>query len=96
MKLQLLFLPLLVAASASTAPAPIIVTGWDSPTPAEFRQHLPEFEKWGAFDGTTIRPTRRMADAKVLDARFAFSRDPWRWGEFTPALADLRAAKPTT
>jgi hypothetical protein len=96
MKLQLLILPLLVAASASAAHAPVIVTGWDSPTPGEFRQHLAEFEKWGVFDGTTIRPTRRVANGKVLDARFAFSRDPWRWDEFAPALADLRAAKPAT
>jgi hypothetical protein len=66
-KLQLLFLPLLVADSASAAPAPIMVTGWDSPTPAEFRQHLAEFEKWGVFYGTI--PTRRSAGGKVFDAQ---------------------------
>jgi hypothetical protein len=66
-KLQLLFLPLLVADSASAAPAPIMVTAWDSPTPAEFRQHLAEFEKWGVFYGTI--PTRHSANTCGPTAR---------------------------
>ncbi len=51
------------------------------------------FESWGVFDGTTIRPTRRLKDGREHDARNAFSRDVWRWDEFAWALSDLRAAK---
>jgi hypothetical protein len=90
----LLFLLTLVGVAA--ARPPLIVTGWDSPSPAQYRQHLAEFERWGVFDGTTIRPTRRMANGQDVDSRFAFSREPWQWEEFAPALADLRAAQPTT
>ena len=90
-----LLLLLALTAVASARP-PLIVTGWDSPSPAQYRQHLAEFERWGVFDGTTIRPTRRMANGRDVDSRFTFSREPWRWEEFAGALADLRAAKPTT
>ena len=75
---------------------PLIVTGWDSPDAAQFRQHVGEFEKWGVFDGTNISPTRRLIGGEKADAKDAFSREPWKWEEFAEALADLRAAKPTT
>ena len=88
--LLLLFCP-----SLSALP-PLIVTGWDSPNPAEFRQNVAEFEKWGVFDGTTIKPTRRVAGVGVVDANNGFSRESWQWSEFAEALADLRAAKRTT
>lgn len=78
------------------AAPPLIVTGWDSPTPAQFRQHLAEFEKVGLFDGTTIDPTRSLSDGTVVSAKDAFSREPWQWEEFAPAVADLQATKPTT
>ncbi len=80
----------------ATARPPLIVTGWDSPSPSQFRKHVAEFEKWGVFDGTTISPTRRAANGVEVDVKNAFSREPWKWEEFTDALADLRAAKPTT
>lgn len=85
---------LLASAWAAERP-PVIVTGWDSPTPVQFRQHVAEFEKLGLFDGTTIDPTRRLNGA-VVSAKNAFSHEPWQWVEFAEALADLRAAKPTT
>ncbi len=88
MKIALLLL--LVLDGVAAARPPLIVTGWDSPSPEQYRQHLAEFERWGVFDGTTIRPTRRDANSRDVDARFAFSREPWRWEEFTVALADLR------
>ncbi len=48
------------------------------------------------FDGTTLRATRRAADGSEQAAIFAFSREPWAWGEFAAALADLKGARPTT
>ena len=91
-----LLLALALTTRLHAAGPPLIVTGWDSPSPAQYRQHLAEFERWGVFDGTTIRPTRRTPNGQDVDARFAFSREPWRWEEFAGALADLRAAQPTT
>lgn len=90
------FFLLLALTSVAGARSPLIVTGWDSPTPAQFRKHVAEFEQWGLFDGATIGPTRTGAGGREVDSRFAFSREPWRWEEFANALADLRAAKPTT
>ncbi len=75
---------------------PLIVTGWDSPDAAQFRKHVGEFEKWGVFDGTNIKPTRRLSGGEKADAQNAFSREPWKWEEFAEALTDLRAAKVTT
>ena len=60
----------------------LIATGWDSPNAARFRAELPEFEKWGVFDGTTIFPTRKTADGQVRPAHSAFSREHWEWSEF--------------
>lgn len=80
------------------APAPfprkIIATGWDSPTPARFRQFFAEFEKW-PFDGTVIRPTRQKSGATV-DATSAFGADHWELAEFASAIADLQAVHPLT
>ena len=95
MKRIAFFLALLFALPLHARP-PLIVTGWDSPTPAQFREHLAEFEKWGVFDGTTISPTRTPEGGQAVDSKNAFSREPWRWEEFAGALADLRAAKPVT
>ncbi len=81
----------LVLACIADARQPLIVTGWDSPTPAQFHEHVAEFEKWAVFDGTTIKPTRRG-----VDSQNAFSREPWQWEDFAAELADLRAAKTTT
>jgi hypothetical protein len=78
------------------ARVPIIVTGWDSPTPRQFREGLATFEGWGVFDGTTLRATRRTAGGAEQAAINAFSREQWVWSEFAGALADLKAAQPTT
>jgi len=75
---------------------PVIATGWDSPGPRQFREGLAVFEGWGVFDGTTLRATRRTPAGADEAAIFAFSREPWAWKEFAGALADLRAARPTT
>ncbi len=72
----------------------LIATGWDSPTAAGFCRELPEFEKWGAFDGTTIFPTRKTADGQTRHAHCAFSREHWEWNELADCVADLKAAQP--
>ncbi len=77
------------------ATPPLIVTGWDAPTPRQFRENLAAFERWGVFDGTTIRPTRTTASGE-RDARHAFSRDPWTWDEFAGSLENLKNTHPTT
>ncbi len=94
--LQWLFVFLLEIGSVGFAgEVPLIVTGWDSPTPAQYREGLKAFEEWGLFDGTTIRPTRQTTSG-VVDAQNAFGREPWSWDQFAPALKDLQAAKTTT
>jgi hypothetical protein len=79
-------------------PSPIgkklIATGWDSPTAACFRQHVTSFAE-GPFDGTVIRPTRRLTDGSVVSASYAFSRELWHEKEFDEMIADLQAAQPT-
>jgi hypothetical protein len=82
--------------SASAARPPVVATGWDSPDARRFREGLTVFEGWGVFDGTTLRATRRLPDGTEQAANYAFSREPWAWDEFAPALAELRAARPTT
>lgn len=96
MKILTLLVLLLLCVMPLCAAPPLIATGWDSPTPAQFRRHLAEFEKLGLFEGTNIDPTRRLSDGTVVSAKDAFSREPWQWDEFAPALADLQATKPTT
>lgn len=73
----------------------LIATGWDSPTPARWKKELPAFERLGAFQGTTIVPTRRT-DRGDIAAHNAFSADHWTWAEFASAVADLKAAKSAT
>jgi hypothetical protein len=76
------------------APRRLIATGWDTPTPARFRAELAEFERWGAFAGTTIAPTRRLPDGTQRDCRNAFSRERWERDQFNETLADLKAVRP--
>ncbi|HYG34088.1 MAG TPA: hypothetical protein VEC99_04860, partial [Clostridia bacterium] len=90
----LLVVLLLLAIHSSMAEGRLIATGWDSPSAARFRAELADFEKWGVFDGTTIAPTRRLADGKVVDTRNAFSREHWEWSEFAECVRDLKAAQP--
>lgn len=84
------------AASNRGGRSPVIATGWDSPNPRQFREGLATFEGWGVFDGTTLRATRQAAGGAEQSAIYAFSRETWAWSEFAGALADLKAAKPTT
>ncbi len=86
----------LVLAPCAAGERRLIATGWDSPTPARFRNELAAFEAWQAFDGTTIAATRKLPDGRVVDARNAFGREPWQWSEFAAALADLQAVKPVS
>ena len=76
--------------------APVVVTGWDSPDTRQFRDGIEAFEKWGVFDGTTLRASRRLATGEQTTAIYALSRERWEWSEFADALADLQAARPTT
>jgi hypothetical protein len=96
-------LPILIAAIAGWTSLPaqttppvrrFIAAGGDHPTPAEFRQHLAEFEKL-PFDGAVIRPLRRLADGTEQPASPAFSRDPWQPAEIEAMVADLKEAKPS-
>jgi hypothetical protein len=87
---------LLLTLAVQVARPPIVATGWDSPSPREFRKGLAAFEQWGVFDGSTLRPTRRTKDGVEKDAKYAFSREPWLWEDFSEALADLKAAQPKT
>lgn len=90
----LLLLALLTAVHAAPAKR-LIATGWDSPTPAQFREHVAAFEQW-PFDGTTIKPVRQLASGKDADALNAFSTQHWEAREFTNTVALLRAAHPRT
>ncbi len=83
----------LAVQTAEPARIPLVATGWDSPGPRQFREGLAVFEGWGIFEGTTIRPVRGPEER---DARNAFSREAWRWEDFAPALAHLKAAAPKT
>ncbi len=72
----------------------LIATGWDSPNAARFRGELAAFEKWGVFDGTTLAPTRKLADGRTVDSRNAFSTNHWDWAEFADCVRELQAARP--
>lgn len=85
---------LLAAAVSCAQSTRLIATGWDSPNAARFRAELAAFEQWGVFDGTTIAPTRRLADGRVVDSRNAFSSDHWDWADFADCVRDLQAAQP--
>jgi len=89
----LAFLFLVLAGQAPERP-PLVATGWDSPSPRQFREGLEAFERPGVFEGTTLRPTRRPKEGGERDARNAFGREAWTWEDFAGGLADLQAAKP--
>lgn len=83
-----------IAGAAPTAGYRLIATGWDSPNAARFRTELPAFEKWGVFDGTTLAPTRKLAEGRLVDSRNAFSTNHWDWTEFGDCVRDFQAARP--
>jgi hypothetical protein len=91
-----LVLATVTVTAVATESRRLIASGWDTPTPARFRAEVAEFEKWGAFAGTTIAPSRRLPDGRQHDCRNAFSREPWDRSQFAEALADLQAARPVT
>lgn len=70
----------------------LIATGWDHPTPAQFRRHLAAFERW-PFQGAVISATRTGSDGKEVGSSYAFSREPWDEAAFAASIADLQAAK---
>jgi hypothetical protein len=72
----------------------LIWTGWDIPTPAQFRSDVGEFEKAKVFDGSGIVATRQRPEGKVESVSYAFNTNHWAWSEFEQAVADLQAAKP--
>lgn len=71
-------------------PNKLIATGWDSPTAAEFRKHVAEFEKW-PFDGVTIFPTVKRADGSTVSNGYAFSREKWAADACAGMISDLQA-----
>ena len=80
-------LPLMAWCSPS---GKLIATGWDSPTPSEFRKHILQFEK-SPFDGTTIYPMIKRADGSSQSNAYAFSRDKWEAEACKEMIADLQA-----
>jgi hypothetical protein len=85
---------LAVALMAGADRPSLIATGWDNPTPAQFRDHLAAFGRT-PFDGAVIVATRQTADGDTVRSLNAFTAEPWTEGEFAQAIADLKAAKPT-
>ena len=81
-----------IAAASPQSGKKLIATGWDSPTAANFKQHVASFAE-GPFDGTVVRPTRRLLDGSVVSASYAFSRERWQEDEFADMIADLQAAQ---
>lgn len=84
---------LFIANAALAAERQLIQTGWDSPTAAEFRSGIAEFEKWKVFDGAAVVPTRRVGE-RALICSAAFSTNHWEWSEFADCVRDLEAARP--
>ena len=72
----------------------LIWTGWDIPTPAEFRTNVAEFEKPKLFDGSAIIPTRQLTNGTIERISEGFTNSHWAWSEFAQAVNDLKSAKP--
>jgi hypothetical protein len=72
----------------------LIQTGWDSPTAAEFRSGLADFEKWNLFDGAAVVPTRRVGEKPPVISSAAFSTNHWEWNEFADCVRDLETSHP--
>jgi len=94
----LLLLPFMTEAM-DLAPLPhkkFIMSGWDEPDTAQFRQHIAQFEKY-PFDGVILTVPGRKPDGQAFSTidRF-FSPEPWTEGMFTNALADLQATHSAT
>lgn len=70
----------------------IIMTGWDTPTPSQWRAQLLEVEKKAFFSGYVIKPTRVIGSKEVISS-YVFSEEVWYWDDFKPALTDLLAVK---
>ena len=93
---RFLLLSVLIAQTAAVgAQKKLIYTGWDSPTPAQFKTNLTAFEKY-PFDGTTVQTTRKLANGKEVDSKNAFINERWNSSEFESTIADLKAAHPRT
>ena len=88
----------LVASTSNAQRVPdrgqIIATGWDNPSPSQFRQHLAEFEKW-PFQGTVIRPVRKLAEGREVGLPRRFSAVSGHGPRLEASIADLKGARPS-
>jgi hypothetical protein len=87
-----LILSMLAASAALADGRQLIWTGWDIPTPAEFRTNVAAFDKLKLFDGSAIVPTRQLTNGTVERLSEAFTNSHWSWNEFEQAVNDLKSA----
>lgn len=78
----------------AAAPRRVLATGWDSPTPAQFRAGAAAFATL-PFDGSVVKATRVLADGTTVGTSYAFEASSWDPAGFEAAVADLRAAPET-
>ena len=88
----LIFLFLFKIGTSLAAQRQLLQTGWDSPTAAQFKTGIEQFEKWNIFDGAAVLPTRRLGDKDVICSA-AFLTNHWEWSEFADCVRDLQAAR---
>jgi hypothetical protein len=72
----------------------LIWTGWDVPTPAEFRTNVAGFDKLKLFDGSSIVPTRQLTNGTFARVSECFTNSHWVWSEFEQVVNDLKSARP--
>lgn len=70
----------------------LIATGWDNPTPAQFRGGVAAFGASGIFSGAVIQVNRAGSEGEVPASWRVFSRDEWAREEFFAARNALAAA----
>src|SRR6185295_6977803 len=90
----ILILSILAAPAIFADGRQLIWTGWDIPTPAEFRTNVAAFDKLKLFDGSAIAPTRQLTNGNIERLSEAFMNSHWAWSEFEQAVNDLKNAKP--
>src|SRR4051812_18676946 len=92
--LRAIILAMLAAPAILADGRQLIWTGWDIPTPAEFRTNVAAFDKLKLFDGSAIDPTRQLTNGTFVRAHEVFTNSHWAWSEFAQAVIDLKTAKP--
>lgn len=86
------------SALGQARPKKIIVTGWDSPTTAQFRRDIGAMQN-APFDGTALWVKAKGDLPQGLNStpfRTAFSRISWKRKWFQHAVADLKAVEGKT